>query len=71
MNTSSNTVISLESIQIATPCRADWDKMSGNGKSRFCGSSAKHVSTLSAMTNGEASSPQAERPFQWVNFRLR
>ncbi|RYG74346.1 hypothetical protein EON80_02535 [bacterium] len=54
MNTSSNTIIPLESIQIATPCRADWDKMSGDDQSRFCGSCAKNVYNLSAMSRDEA-----------------
>ncbi|RYG74347.1 hypothetical protein EON80_02540 [bacterium] len=47
-------IIPLESIHIASPCHADWDKMSGDDKSRFCGSCAKHVYNLSAMTNAEA-----------------
>ncbi len=46
--------IALEEICIATPCRADWDKMQGDDKSRFCGSCAKNVYNLSSMTRLEA-----------------
>jgi hypothetical protein len=46
--------IPLESIQIATPCRADWNQMTGDEQSRFCGSCAKNVYDFSAMTRAEA-----------------
>jgi hypothetical protein len=49
-----NTLIPLESIQIATPCHADWDKMRGDDQMRHCQSCAKNVYNLSAMTRLEA-----------------
>lgn len=53
-NLSPSQFISLESIEIATPCRADWNKMSGDERSRFCRSCAKNVYNFSAMTREEA-----------------
>ncbi len=49
-----STLIPLESVQIATPCHADWSKMQGDDKSRFCHSCQKSVYNLSAMTTPEA-----------------
>lgn len=46
--------IPLESIRVASPCRADWDKMQGDDKARFCQSCAKNVYNLSAMSHKEA-----------------
>jgi hypothetical protein len=44
----------LESIRIATPCRADWDDMVGDERVRFCGKCQKNVYNLSEMTRAEA-----------------
>jgi hypothetical protein len=44
----------LQSVQIATPCRADWSKMEGDSKSRFCQTCRKSVYNLSVMTTPEA-----------------
>jgi hypothetical protein len=49
-----NTLIPLESIQIATPCHAGWDKMRGDDRIRHCQSCAKNVYNLSAMTREQA-----------------
>ena len=49
-----DSLISLQSVQIATPCRADWSKMEGDDKSRFCQTCQKSVYNLSAMTTPEA-----------------
>lgn len=51
---SPSTLIPLQSISIATPCRADWSKMEGDDKSRFCQTCQKSVYNLSAMTTPEA-----------------
>lgn len=56
-----NTLIPLESIQIATPCHADWDKMQGDDRARHCQSCAKNVYNLSAMTRLEAQRLIAEK----------
>jgi hypothetical protein len=49
-----STFIPLESLEIAKPCRADWDKMKGDDHARFCASCTKHVYNLSDMTRLEA-----------------
>ena len=54
MNPRNPNFISLESIHIATPCRADWNAMQGDDRARFCRSCAKNVYNLSAMTRDEA-----------------
>ncbi|RYX83139.1 hypothetical protein EON83_16455, partial [bacterium] len=46
--------IALESVQVASPCHADWNAMHGDERSRFCPSCAKNVYNLSAMTRPEA-----------------
>src|SRR3954452_5823731 len=37
----------LESIRIASPCKANWDDMVGDERARFCGQCAKNVYNLS------------------------
>ncbi len=46
--------IELEAIHIASPCRADWEKMRGDDQIRHCASCAKNVYKLSAMTREQA-----------------
>ena len=46
--------IALESIQIANPCSADWNKMQGDERARFCHSCEKNVYNLSDMTRAAA-----------------
>lgn len=41
-------------VKIATPCRARWDAMAGDGRVRFCGECKKNVFNLSAMTREQA-----------------
>jgi hypothetical protein len=52
---------SLDLIQIASPCEADWDAMQGDDRSRYCGECKKHVYNLSAMTRPEAEKLVFER----------
>src|ERR1700733_12947719 len=40
----------LGSIQIASPCSAQWEEMTGDEQSRFCSHCDKHVFNLSALT---------------------
>ena len=47
-------MISLEQIQVASPCHADWDGMTGTEQVRFCQGCRKNVYNLSAMTHDEA-----------------
>lgn len=44
----------LNVVDVATPCPADWDSMTGDDRSRFCGQCRKHVYNLSAMSASDA-----------------
>lgn len=44
----------LERTYVATPCAADWERMEGDEKKRFCGQCSLHVYNVSAMSRGEA-----------------
>src|SRR2546423_10740717 len=44
----------LDSISVASPCRADWERMAGDERVRFCSECRLHVYNLSAMTRDEA-----------------
>lgn len=46
----------LDEVRIAAPCPADWGKMVGDERVRFCGSCNLHVYNLSGMTRREAES---------------
>lgn len=48
------TVIPLESIRVAKPCHADWDRMEGDDRVRFCQSCTKNVYNLSSISRVEA-----------------
>lgn len=44
----------LEGVRVAAPCPADWEKMVGDERVRFCGQCSLHVYNLSGMTKKEA-----------------
>jgi len=44
----------LDTMDIASPCTADWNQMVGDDKVRYCGKCEKNVFNLSAMTREEA-----------------
>ena len=44
----------LEDIQIATPCKADWNSMQGDEKQRYCNLCHLNVYDVSAMSRREA-----------------
>src|ERR687893_1370761 len=44
----------LDELRIAAPCPADWGKMVGDERVRYCGSCSLHVYNLSGMTRREA-----------------
>lgn len=44
----------LDNIRVATPCSAEWAKMSGDERVRACGDCKKNVYNLSDMTRDEA-----------------
>lgn len=43
----------LEGVRVAAPCPADWDKMVGDERVRYCGQCSLHVYNLSGMTKPE------------------
>lgn len=44
----------LPNLKVATPCSADWAKMSGDERVRACGDCNKNVYNLSSLTRDEA-----------------
>ena len=46
----------LDGVRVAAPCRADWEKMAGDERMRYCGQCNLHVYNLSGMTRTEAES---------------
>jgi hypothetical protein len=44
----------LDSVRVAAPCPADWSKMAGDERMRYCGECNLHVYNLSGMTRREA-----------------
>ena len=47
-------MIPLHTLQVASPCHADWDQMQGDDQARFCGTCRKNVYNLSEMTEAES-----------------
>ena len=43
----------LEQIRIASPCSADWERMAGNDRVRFCSQCNLNVFNFSEMTTAE------------------
>ena len=46
----------LKHVEIAAPCKADWDQMIGSEQMRFCGQCNLNVYNLSGMKRDEAES---------------
>ncbi|HBB97066.1 MAG TPA: hypothetical protein DC054_16950 [Blastocatellia bacterium] len=46
----------LNHVEVAAPCKADWDQMIGSEQMRFCGQCDLNVYNLSGMTRDEAES---------------
>src|SRR5215212_7541929 len=44
----------LEGVRVAAPCKADWGKMVGDERVRYCNQCSLHVYNLSGMTKREA-----------------
>jgi hypothetical protein len=51
----------LDDIRVATPCRADWDKMVGDARARACVECLMPVYNISEMTREEAQALLIER----------
>jgi hypothetical protein len=46
----------LSNVKVASPCPADWDRMIGDERVRFCGQCQLNVYNLSALTRDQAES---------------
>jgi len=46
----------LANVQVAAPCKADWNQMMGDERVRFCSECNLNVYSLSAMTRSDAES---------------
>ena len=44
----------LDGVRVAAPCPADWERMVGDERMRYCGQCNLHVYNLSGMTRAEA-----------------
>lgn len=44
----------LSNVKIASPCSADWNRMAGDERKRFCGDCKMNVYNLSGMTKYDA-----------------
>ncbi len=55
-------LVVLGSIEIPSPCSADWLTMAGDQRSRFCEGCGKHVHNLSALTVAEVGALVAVSP---------
>ncbi len=44
----------LDNLRVASPCSADWNKMTGDERARFCGDCKKTVYNVSGLTRDEA-----------------
>ncbi len=51
----------LDQVQVASPCTADWNQMTGDDRTRHCGACQKNVYNLSGMTRAEAEALLIER----------
>jgi hypothetical protein len=51
----------LDQIQVASPCSASWNQMTGDERTRHCGACDKDVYNLSGMTREEAEALIIER----------
>lgn len=47
------TKISLDQLQVASPCSMAWDAMTGNRQVRFCNARAMHMYNFAEMTTEE------------------
>jgi hypothetical protein len=61
----------LDDVEVAAPCKADWDQMIGSERVRFCGQCNLNVFNLSAMSRVEAESLIARTDGLCVKFYRR
>ena len=60
----------FESIKIASPCKADWNEMTGDEQARFCSLCQQHVYNFSSMTGHEIAQLIKEREGQRTCVRF-
>ena len=60
----------LDKLSIAAPCSADWEKMTGDERARFCSLCRKHVYNISAMSRTEAEALIREKEGGRVCLRM-
>jgi hypothetical protein len=56
-----STTIDLDRVGVAKPCKADWDRMTGDDRVRHCGDCKLDVFDISAMSRDEAQAFLASR----------
>lgn len=56
-----DTMTILDEIRVSTPCREDWDEMSGDDRVRSCSACSRSVYNIAAMTAAEAAALIAGR----------
>src|SRR5437867_4751735 len=61
----------LDRVEIASPCTANWDEMTGTDQIRFCSECRKYVYNLSEMTRREAEALLASRGNQMCARMIR
>lgn len=61
----------LEDVRVASPCNADWDRMSGDDRVRHCGSCNQQVFNLSSMTRDEAEALLLARAHLCIRYYRR
>jgi hypothetical protein len=61
----------LDRVEIASPCTANWDAMTGTDQIRFCSECRKYVYNLSEMTRREAEALLASRGNQMCARLIR
>src|SRR5258706_812526 len=61
----------LDRVEIASPCTANWDSMTGTDQIRFCSECSKYVYNLSEMTRREAEALLARRGNQMCARLIR
>jgi hypothetical protein len=54
-------LVTLNQVRIASPCEANWDKMRGDDRVRYCPSCEKNVYNLSALSAKDAKALIVER----------
>lgn len=61
----------LDTIRVASPCKADWNAMTGDDRVRQCGTCNKQVFDLSSMTRDEAEALLLARAHLCIRYYRR